>query len=938
MRLKSFILTVLLVLAQKLSAQQTDVLYLSGHDADDSVTWRFYCSAGQNSGKWGSISIPSCWEQQGYGEYTYGRYYKKKDGKASTETGLYRRSFKVPVAWQGRKVELVFDGVMTDATVKVNGQLAGPTHKGGFTSFSYNVSALLYYGKKNNIEVFVKKQSDDKTVNSAERMADWWLFGGIYRPVYLRALPAVNIERIALDARADGSMTLELHTQGLASDYRLSMSVEGVGTRTSSLGTHSVSLKNVDEQVLTASWNGVKTWDTEHPNLYLLRLKLISPAGNVLHEVTQRFGFRTVEFRRRDGFYLNGTRLLVKGVNRHCFYPETGRTTSRVNDLNDVKIVKGMNANAIRSHYPPDEHLLDICDSLGVLYLPELPGWQNHYSTEIGGKILHEMLIREVNHPCIFAWSNGNEGGFNYDLDAMFAKYDLQKRHVVHPWALFDGVDTHHYPSYQTGVARLGNGYNVFMPTEFLHAQYDKGAGTSLDDFWNNWLRNPRFAGGFIWALLDEGVMRTDRNGEIDTDGTNGPDGVVGPHREKEASWFTVRDVWSPLQIFPMVVSPSWNGVLRIANGSLFSRLDEFSMSYKVLSLSSPVAAVEQKTLCSGAIRLPSTPAGEVGTAQINLPDTAKLGDLLRIVALNADGDTVNVWSFPIKYADEYFAGQVKNLRIAGKATVSGNTLAASGVRVEFSRETGNLMSVNVNGKDVPFNNGPLPVGMKMRLKTVKQQIDGSDALLIMHYAGAVDSIVWRMRPDGVLGMDAVMLNDRQGHGFEGSFFDEFPKNFGFTFSYPEQNVRAMTWLGRGPYRVWRNRQRGQNLGIWRKTYNNTITGESAGLLTYPEFKGYHANVYWASIESDTAPFTVYSETDGLYLRVFTPEEPHALAAGTTTMQDFPAGDISFLLEIPAMRSYKTVEQMGPQAQQSHIRLNPGDEGLRLKLWFDFKR
>ena len=113
------------------------------------------------------------------------------------------------------------------------------------------------------------------------------------------------------------------------------------------------------------------------------------------------------------------------------------------------------------------------------------------------------MMAHDVNHPCIFLWSNGNEGGWNKKLDARFADYDPQKRHVIHPWADFNQLDTHHYPAYQTGTGRLANGYNVFMPTEFLHGQYDKGLGAGLEDYWNNYTSNPLFSGGFLWTFID---------------------------------------------------------------------------------------------------------------------------------------------------------------------------------------------------------------------------------------------------------------------------------------------------------------------------------------------------------------------------------------------------------------------------------------------------
>lgn len=916
-------------------AQQTEIQYLSGTDASHTVDWSFYCSGGQHSGKWSKIGVPSCWELQGFGEYTYGRYYKKKGGKPSTETGRYRYDFRVPRQWQGRKVEIVFDGVMTDASVSINGRPAGATHQGAFTRFSYDITQLLDFKGKNQLEVFVKKQSDDRSVNNAERRADWWLFGGIFRPVYLRALPATHISRTGIDARADGNMTLSLYTEGLAEGYSLQTALRPLtAATTAQTSGPTVSLAAADSQRLSLHFDGVTPWDPEHPNMYVLTLKLVAPDGTVAHETTERVGFRTIEFRPRDGFYLNGTKLNIKGVNRHCFYPETGRTPDRRRDIADVKLIKGMNANAIRSHYPPGSAFLDICDSLGVLYLDELPGWQTHYSTPTGTRILHEMMAAEANHPCIFVWANGNEGGNNLALDSLFAALDPQRRHVVHPWALWNGVDCHHYPAYQTGVGRLHNGQQVFMPTEFLHGQYDKGGGASLDEYWAQWSRNPLFAGGFIWAWADEGVVRTDRGDSIDTDGPNAPDGMVGPHREKEGSWYTIRDVWSPLQIAPMTVRPQWDGRFRVTDNYLFTRLSECTMRYSVRSLSSP-AWKHGRTVAEGSVTLPDIGPGESGMASIALPEGFAEGDVLCLTALNSRGDTINQWAWPMRYADEYYAVRRPVSELSRAATVSGTTLSAAGVSAEFGPDDGMLKRVMVDGKEFPLNGGPLPVGMKMKLKDITARNEGGDALLVMHYTGAADSIVWRMTPGGVLGMDAVILNRRDGGRFDGPFFGQKVRNLGFSFSYPESAVKGMQWVGKGPYRVWRNRLRGSLFGQWQKDYNNTVTGEATGRLVYPEFKGYHANLYWARMQSDKAPFTVYSETDGLYFRVFTPEEPRQ--RNERTMQDFPEGDISFLFEIPGIRSYKPIEQLGPEAQPSGIRINKGDDGLRMKLWFDFR-
>ena len=125
-------------------------------------------------------------------------------------------------------------------------------------------------------------------------------------------------------------------------------------------------------------------WTAESPNLYRVAVSL-ERGGKTLHTTTERFGFRTVELRPRDGLYVNGVKVRLKGVNRHSFWPDSGRTTSRAVSEMDVKLIKDMNMNAVRmSHYPPDRHFLETCDELGLFVLDELTGWQHRYDTEVG--------------------------------------------------------------------------------------------------------------------------------------------------------------------------------------------------------------------------------------------------------------------------------------------------------------------------------------------------------------------------------------------------------------------------------------------------------------------------------------------------------------------------------------------------------------------------
>src|SRR5690606_16139849 len=131
-------------------AQEAKRLYLSGTGKDNRVNWEFYCTGGAHAGKWTSIPVPSNWELEGFGNYNYGFDKTEQVGK---EEGLYKYRFPVPKEWKTQHVNIVFEGVMTDAEVKVNGQLAGPVHQGAYYAFKYDISKLLHYGKENVLEV-----------------------------------------------------------------------------------------------------------------------------------------------------------------------------------------------------------------------------------------------------------------------------------------------------------------------------------------------------------------------------------------------------------------------------------------------------------------------------------------------------------------------------------------------------------------------------------------------------------------------------------------------------------------------------------------------------------------------------------------------------------------------------------------------------------------
>lgn len=682
----------------------TEQVYLSGKGPKTAVPWEFKVSDGRRAGVWSTIPVPSNWELQGFGGYDYG------DGdKAHTEQGRYRMRFAVPPAWQGRTIRLVFEGVMTETTVRVNGVQAGDTHVGGYYRFSYDITRLVKPGKDNLLEVDVSKKASDPLSDRAERRGDFWVFGGIYRPVWIEAAPAQSIAHTAIDARADGRLAARVTVDHPTPGLQVRGQVIDAQGRPFGPAFGAAVGADGGPLMLGTRVPSPRLWSAETPDLYSLRLTL-SKNGKTLHMTTERFGFRTFELRAGDGLYVNGRKIIVKGVNRHSFRPETGRALDAEDCYADARLIKSMNMNTARmSHYPPDPAFLRAADELGLYVIDELLGWQAAPGTGIGRKQVAEMVPRDVNHPSILFWANGNEGGFNLDLDAEFHKYDLQKRPVIHPWAIFGGIDTKHYPNWETLTQRL-QGNNLFMPTEFMHALYDGGGGASLDDYWTAMMTSPVGAGGVIWALNDEGVVRTDQGGRVDVYSTYGPDGIVGPHHEREGSFEAVRHIWSPVRLAPKVLDDRFDGRLEVENLYDVNALDKVRFDWRLVRYAGPDAATTApRVLAAGRVPGPEVAARSRGTLDLKLPAgwRGHRADALEVTATGPDGVQLWTWAYPAPDLAPH-AAAAKTAGVPRIEKDGGEVrLVAGAVSASFDAATGQLRALRNGDRASALANGP---------------------------------------------------------------------------------------------------------------------------------------------------------------------------------------------------------------------------------------
>ena len=461
------------------------------------------------------------------------------------------------------------------------------------------------------------------------------------------------------------------------------------------------------------------------------------------------------------------------------------------------------------------------------------------------------------------------------------------------------------------------------MPTEFLHGLYDGGGGAGLDDYWKLMGGAQRSAGGFIWSLADESVARDDRGGALDTNGNRAPDGILGPYREQEGSAATVRDVWAPVQLnspdyYASVFPAAFDGTVKVRNGYAFTNLRQCSFTWELLTFPGPGAGAGHTVTASGRFTGPDIAPGGTGALVLGLPGTWTGADALRLTGTGPTGRSVVAWTWRIRKAADYRNRLVVAApgSVTAAETATGVTLTAGTTRVTIAKATGRLAAVSRNGTAVSLANGPALAIGTATLTGLTNFRDGTGWVVQATYSGDLSSVRWRLDANGWLQLE-YRYHRTGNHDY-----------LGVTFDYPESKVRGVTWLGDGPYRVYKDRLRGVSTDVWTKAYNDTSTG-AAG-YQYPEFKGYHARTCWAALATTEGTITLVAAEDGLFLRLFTP------AVGPdpqTATAPYPAGNISLLDGIPAIgNKFHAAAALGPQSQPN---VAAGDYHRSVYLRFD---
>lgn len=329
----------------------------------------------------------------------------------------YRRHFKAHKEWEGMTVLLTFAGVAHEAVVYVNGEYV-MTHSCGYTAFTTDISTYLHYGQDNVITVRVDSR-DELDQPPFGFAIDYMTYGGIYRDVYLEVRARTYIKRTAIDTKLidkyekdgkrfchKGAAVTKVYIENALEGYSLISYIGRKGACAYDRSAETAVTEGYTE--ITVRADDVELWDIDNPALYVQRLELADPSGKVIDTYTDIFGFRKAVF-KANGFYLNGRKLLIRGLNRHQSYAYTGYTMpDSMQRLDAVILKKELCVNAVRtSHYPQDQSFIDKCDEIGLLVFTEIPGWQH-----IGGdrwkdqavENVKDMIRQNINHPSIILW------------------------------------------------------------------------------------------------------------------------------------------------------------------------------------------------------------------------------------------------------------------------------------------------------------------------------------------------------------------------------------------------------------------------------------------------------------------------------------------------------------------------------------------------------
>ena len=700
---------------------------------------RDFYSLKYDDSQWTDFPVPGILELNGYGDaiysnngYPWRTQFRPEPPfveERNNYTGSYRKMVTVPADWKGERIYLHVGSATSNLMVWVNGKFVGYSEDSK-VSAEFDLTKYLTPGKENLIAMQVMRWCDGSYLEDQ----DFWRFTGIAREVYLYARPQAHIADLFItpdlvNNYQDGTLEVKLNAVG-AKGETVMFSLkdkEGkeVAAQTAKVGGNGEVKVNFDIK------NPLK-WTAETPNLYTLYTTLMD-GKQVAEVVPQRVGFRKVEIKNAQ-VLVNGQPVLFKGANRHELDPVTGYVVSMDRMLEDIRVMKELNINAVRTcHYPNDPRWYELCDIYGIYMVAEA-NIESH-GMGYGDKTLAKEPTYEKahlernesnikiykNHPSIIFWSVGNEAGYGPNFEKA---YDLVKaydpsRPCQYEQAGQNGKTDIFCPMYYDygGCDKYSQGDN---PRPLIQCEYAHAMGNSMGvfkEYWDMVRKYPKYQGGFIWDFVDQGLRVKNKQGKtiyayggdfgryptsdhnFNCNGIINPDRKPNPHANEVRYYY--QNIWATAKDLKA-------GEVEVYNENFFKSLDDVELQWTLES--------EGKVLANGrnALDIPaqqkrvvkldgySLPADVKGEVVLNLDFVLKKAEPMLDAgyAVAREQFVVNPYTFPtMESVLAVTSGKYDTRKVEKEEKVAWVTLSAGNTSVTFNHWNGWIDYLDVDGK-----------------------------------------------------------------------------------------------------------------------------------------------------------------------------------------------------------------------------------------------
>ncbi len=849
---------------------------------------------------WGEMPVPGIWELNGYGDpeyvntgFAWRGHFENNPPQVPVKdnhVGSYRRVVTLPAGWEGRRVIAHFGSVTSNMYLWVNGSFVGYSEDSKMAA-EFDITEYVRPGD-NLIAFQVFRWCDGSYCEDQ----DFWRLSGVGRDCYLYsrdkavALGDIRITPDLVNNYADGRLTVKADVRGKATVNFVLTDADGnkVG-ETSSDGGQDV---NVGFNLTNP-----RKWTAETPYLYTLTATVLS-GGRVVEVVPLKVGFRKVEI--KDGLLLvNGKRILVKGANRHEMDPDLGYVMTRERMLEDIRIMKRLNINAVRTcHYPDDPEWYDLCDEYGIYVCAEANQESHGFGYGDDAAAKKPMFAKQImernqrnvetffNHPSIIIWSLGNEtvDGPNFTAAYQWIKSQDKSRPVQFEQARHGANTDIFCPMYmpQDDCEEYVNDKRYDKPLiqcEYAHMMGNSGGG--FKEYWDLVRKYPNYQGGFIWDFVDQALHGTDKEGRkiykyggdyndydpsdnnFNCNGLISPDRRLNPHAYEAAYWH--QNIWtSPVDLNA--------GRIEVYNEYSFRDLSNYRLFWSVLS---------------DGVEVQGGTVDDIGAApgqsvELTLPyDLSKVGGEDSEVMLDLEyklktdeplmdaGQTVAYQQLQIKeYSPEpYEATDKPKTKIIDKNGAPTIVVGNDVFTVEFNRADGFMTRYDYNGKPLLGEGGSLKpnfwravtdndmgaginkkyaVWRNPELKLVSLTVEkgkkaaGSNgkcpAVVVAHYdMPAVSAELWMSYAISADGRIEVTEKMKADGGADVPDM----MRFGVVVQMP-YGVDHSVFYGRGPVENYVDRKLSQNVGLYEQTVD-----EQFYPYVRPQETGLKSDVRW---------------------------------------------------------------------------------------------